>query len=65
MVVIRKANAYSIVICRLIKKINNVKRSKGEKLVQTLIFPKLPGAYEVFNKEECYAVHNSFYTKRG
>ena len=38
MAVLRKANAHSVVLCRLIQ---------GEKLVQALVFLKLPSAYEI------------------
>ena len=44
-IVLRKANAHSVVICRLIKN-KKKKKSQGEKLIQTLICPKLPSAYE-------------------
>ena len=48
MVVFRKENARSVFICRLIKKINNGnKKVQWEKLIQTLIFSKLPISYEV------------------
>ena len=47
MAVLRKANSYSVVICRLIIKSIMQKKIQGEKLIQTLIFPKLPNAYEV------------------
>ena len=45
--VIRKPNAHSVAICRLIKKINNrnKKRSKEKNL-----FPKFPRAYEVLTR---------------
>ena len=43
--VLRKAHSYSVVICRLIKKMQ--KRIKGEKLIQIFFFPKLPSACEV------------------
>ena len=33
------------------------KKIEGEKLIQTLIFPKLPSALWGFNKKECYVVH--------
>ena len=38
MAVLRKTNAHSVVLCRLIQ---------GEKLVQALVFLKLPSAYEI------------------
>ena len=50
MVVLRKANTHSVVITNWKKKINNVDQIKNiqeEKLIQTLIFPKLPSAYEL------------------
>ena len=47
MAVLRKANSHSVVICRLIKK---TIMYQGEKLIQTLIFPKLPSAYEVLTR---------------
>ena len=50
MVVVRKANTHSVVIYKMKKKINNVDQIKNiqeEKLIQTLIFPKLPSAYEL------------------
>ena len=47
MAVLRKANSHSIVICRLIKKPTMY---QGKKLIQTLIFPKLPSAYEVLTR---------------
>ena len=47
MAVLRKANSHSIVICRLIKK---PIMYQGKKLIQTLIFPKLPSAYEVLTR---------------
>ena len=51
MVVLRKANADSVVICRLIKRsIMQIKKIQGEKLIQTVIFLKLPSAYEVLIK---------------
>ena len=51
MVVLRKVNAVSVVICRLIKRsIMQIKKIQGEKLIQTVIFLKLPSAYEVLIK---------------
>ena len=41
MAVLRNANSHSVDFCRLIKE------DQGEKLIQTLIFPKLPSAHEV------------------
>ena len=38
-----------------------------KKLIQTLIFPKLPSAYEILIRRDvvnCIS-YNSFYTKRG
>ena len=32
------------------KKINNVRKSKEKKLIQTLIFHKLPSAYEILTR---------------
>ena len=46
MVVLRKANFHSVDICILMIKINHVKKSQGEKLIQTLIFSKLPSAHK-------------------
>ena len=45
---LRKANAHSVVVCKLIK-INHVneKKIQGENLIQTFIYPKLPSACEV------------------
>ena len=56
MAVLRKVNSQSVVICKLIKKSIMKKKIKGEKLIQTLIFPKLPNAYEFLirkNVMEC------------
>ena len=41
MAVLRKANFYSVDVCRLIKKKNQYckRKSKAKKLIQTLIFP--------------------------
>ena len=51
MVVLRKVNAVSVVICRLIKRsIMQIKKIQEEKLIQTVIFLKLPSAYEVLIK---------------
>ena len=65
MAVLRKVNAHSVVICKLIKKIHNVKEDPKEKnWFELWLFP----SYLVFigsNKKEYYVVHNSFYTKRG
>ena len=36
-------------------KINNVKEDQGEKLIKTLIFPRLPSAHEVL--KDGYVVH--------
>ena len=49
MVVLRKANAHSVVIYSLIKKIKNVnkKRSKDKSWFKLVFFLKLPSAYEV------------------
>ena len=41
MAVLRKANSYSVVLCRLIKKSTMKNKIQGEKLIQTLIFLKL------------------------
>ena len=46
MAVLRKANSHSVVIGRLIKKYIKQKKIQGEKLIQTLIFPKLSSVYE-------------------
>ena len=43
MTVLRNANSHSVDICRLIMYEN----IQGEKLTQTLVFLKLPSAYEV------------------
>ena len=45
--VLRKANSHSVVICRLAKK---PIMYQVEKLTQTLIFPKLPIAYEALTR---------------
>ena len=48
MAVLRKANALSLVICRLIKKINNVKEDPEEKnWFKLWFFPSCLSAYEV------------------
>ena len=49
MAVFWKTNSHLVVICRLIKK-SKQEKIQGEKLIQTLIFPKLPSAYEVFTR---------------
>ena len=41
MEVLRKANFHSVDICRLMKN-QLYKKDQGEKLIQTLIFSKLP-----------------------
>ena len=57
--VLRKANAHSVAICRLIKKINNVNknRSKRKNWFKLCLWG--------FSKKESYVVHISFYTTRG
>ena len=50
MAVLKKANSHSVIICRLIKKINNVKKDPRRKTDSTLIFPMLPSAYEVLTR---------------
>ena len=50
MIVLRKINSHSVVICKLIKKINNVKDDPRRKLIQTLFFPQLPSAYEFLTR---------------
>ena len=49
MVVLRKANPHSVDLHRLIK-INNVNKDQEEKLIQTLIFPKVKSAHEILRK---------------
>ena len=49
MVVLRKANPHSVDLRRLIK-INNVNKDQEEKLIQTLIFPKVKSAHEILRK---------------
>ena len=49
MVVLRKANFHSVDICRLMKN-QSCKESQGEKLIQTLIFSKLPSAHKVLRR---------------
>ena len=64
MVVLRKANPHSVDLQRLIK-INNVNKDQEEKLIQTLIFPKVKSAPEILRKKnvtQCIS-WNSFYTK--
>ena len=53
--VLRKTNAHSVIICRLIKKINNVNkyRIQEEKLTQTSLLMSL-------SKKETYVVHIFF-----
>ena len=60
MAVLRKANALSVVICRLIKKINNVNKNRSKRKK----WFKLLGLWG-FSKKESYVVHISFYTTRG
>ena len=48
--VLRKAHSLSILICRLIKKINNVKEDPGRKTDSNFDFSKLPRAYEVLRR---------------
>ena len=56
---LKKANAHSVVIYRLIKKINivNKNRSKRKNWFKLCLW--------VFSKKESYVVHISFYTTRG
>lgn len=65
MVMLRKANAHSFVNYRLIKKINNVTEDPRRKTDLNLDFSEAVWCLLVFKKTKCYAVHNSFYTKRG
>ena len=57
--VLRKANAHSVVICRLIKKINNVNknRSKRKNWFKLCLCS--------FSEKESCVVHIFFYTTRG
>ena len=57
--VLRKENAHSFVICRLMKKDNDVNknRSKRKNWFKLCLW--------VFSKKESYVVHISFYTTRG
>ena len=52
MVVLRKANAHSVSMCRSINKSITYNKIQGERLIQTLIFPKLPGVYKVLIKRD-------------
>ena len=56
---LRNTNAHSVVICRSIKKINNVNknRSKRKNWFKLCLWG--------FSKKESYVVHISFYTTRG
>ena len=40
MAVLRKVHSHSVLICRLIRKSIMQKKIQGEKLIETLIFPK-------------------------
>ena len=41
------------------------KKVKGENLIQFLIFPKLPGAYEVLTgSSACSAYHRTLFTPK-
>ena len=65
MAVLRKANSYSAVICRLIEKSTMKNKAQGEKLIQTLIFPKLPSPYEVLiRRNVCSAYHRALVTPK-
>ena len=57
--VLIKVNAHSVVICRLIKKINNVDKNRSKR--KTWFKLRLWG----FSKKESYVVHMSLYTTRG
>ena len=52
MTVSRKSNSHSVDICKLIKKSIMEKKSQGEKLIKTLIFLKLPSAYEALTRRK-------------
>ena len=59
MAVLRKANAHSTVVSRLIKKsITQIKIDPEEKLIQTALLMS-------FSEKESFVVHISFYTTRG
>ena len=51
MVVLRKANSHSVVIFTLIKQSVIKKMIQRKKLIQALIFAKLPSAYEVLTRK--------------
>ena len=59
MAVLRKANSHSVAICRLIKE---TIMYQGEKLIQALIFIKLPSADEALTRRNIiwYISYNSF-----
>ena len=59
MAVLRKANAHSVVICRLVKKINNVNKNGSNNKNWFKLF-----CLWGFSKKEFYVVHIFFYTTR-
>ena len=69
MAALRKANSHSVVIYRLIKKVNNVKeevrRFNEKNVLKIWFFLELPSAYEVLIRRKlCRAYHRTVITPK-